>query len=157
MFPATIGQFITNEESWVKRAVSWISPGNFGYSISYVLLIIFFTYFWTATQFHPEQIASDMKKNNAFIPGIKQGKPTQLYLEQTMNRVTLLGAVFLASIAILPSILGRVLHVDSNVSYFLGGTSILIVVGVVLDTMKQIDAFLLMRRYDGFLKKTGRK
>lgn len=152
MFPATIGQFMSSESSWIKRVASMLSPGSWVYSLLYVFLIIFFTYFWTATQFHPEQIASEMKKNNAFIPGIRQGKATQSYLEYTMNRVTLLGAVFLAVIAILPSILGRVLHVDSNVSYFLGGTAMLIIVGVILDTMKQVDAFLLMRRYDGFLK-----
>ncbi|WP_213318744.1 preprotein translocase subunit SecY [Chlamydiifrater volucris] len=152
MFPATIGQFMTSESSWLRRIALFISPGTWAYSVCFVLLIIFFTYFWTATQFHPEQIASEMKKNNAFIPGIKQGKATQAYLEYTMTRVTLLGAVFLAGIAIFPSILGRLLKVDSNVSYFLGGTAMLIVVGVILDTMKQIDAFLLMRRYDGFLK-----
>ncbi|EPP37054.1 secY translocase family protein, partial [Chlamydia psittaci 84-8471/1] len=137
---------MSSDSSWLKRVAMMLSPGSWVYSSCYVLLIIFFTYFWTATQFHPEQIASEMKKNNAFIPGIRQGKPTQTYLEYTMNRVTLLGAVFLAVIAILPSILGRVLNVDANVSYFLGGTAMLIVVGVVLDTMKQVDAFLLMRR-----------
>ncbi|WP_100934508.1 preprotein translocase subunit SecY [Candidatus Chlamydia corallus] len=152
MFPATIGQFIASESSWMKHIATLLAPGSLVYSICYVLLIIFFTYFWTATQFHPEQIASEMKKNNAFIPGIRQGKPTQHYLEYTMNRVTLLGALFLAAIAILPSLLGYLLRVDSNVSYFLGGTAMLIVVGVVLDTMKQVDAFLLMRRYDGVLK-----
>ncbi|AAF38001.1 Protein translocase subunit SecY [Chlamydia pneumoniae] len=152
MFPATIGQFIASESSWMKRIAALLAPGSLVYSICYVLLIIFFTYFWTATQFHPEQIASEMKKNNAFIPGIRQGKPTQHYLEYTMNRVTLLGALFLAAIAILPSLLGCLLRVDSNVSYFLGGTAMLIVVGVVLDTMKQVDAFLLMRRYDSVLK-----
>lgn len=152
MFPATIGQFMASDSSWLQRLSRMLSPGNLVYSICYVLLIIFFTYFWTATQFRPEQIASEMKKNNAFIPGIKQGKPTQMYLDYTMNRVTLLGAAFLAVVAILPSILGRVLRIDSNVSYFLGGTAMLIVVGVVLDFMKQIDAFLLMKRYDGFLK-----
>ncbi|EPJ25462.1 preprotein translocase, SecY subunit [Chlamydia psittaci 09DC78] len=157
MFPATIGQFMSSDSSWLKRVAMMLSPGSWVYSSCYVLLIIFFTYFWTATQFHPEQIASEMKKNNAFIPGIRQGKPTQTYLEYTMNRVTLLGAVFLAVIAILPSILGRVLNVDANVSYFLGGTAMLIVVGVVLDTMKQVDAFLLMRRYDSFLKKDRSK
>ncbi|WP_213358094.1 preprotein translocase subunit SecY [Chlamydiifrater phoenicopteri] len=153
MFPATIGQFMTSDSSWLKRIAMFISPGSWAYSACFVLLIIFFTYFWTATQFHPEQIASEMKKNNAFIPGIKQGKATQFYLEYTMTRVTLLGAVFLAGIAILPSILGRLLRVDSNVSYFLGGTAMLIIVGVILDTMKQIDAFLLMRKYDSFFKK----
>ncbi|SPN73749.1 hypothetical protein,preprotein translocase subunit SecY,Preprotein translocase subunit SecY,preprotein translocase, SecY subunit,SecY translocase [Chlamydia serpentis] len=152
MFPATIGQFIASESSWMKRIAMLLAPGSLVYSICYVLLIIFFTYFWTATQFHPEQIASEMKKNNAFIPGIRQGRATQNYLEYTMNRVTLLGALFLAGIAILPSLLGYVLRVDSNVSYFLGGTAMLIVVGVVLDTMKQVDAFLLMRRYDSVLK-----
>lgn len=153
MFPATIGQFLSSESSWLKRIATMLSPGSVAYSIFYVLLIIFFTYFWTATQFRPEQIASEMKKNGAFIPGIRQGKPTQTYLEYTMNRVTLLGAIFLAVVAILPSILGRILRVDANVSYFLGGTAMLIVVGVILDTMKQIDAFLLVRRYDGVLKK----
>lgn len=157
MFPATIGQFLSADSSWLRRAAALLSPGSWAYSFCYVLLIIFFTYFWTATQFRPEQIASEMKKNSAFIPGIRQGKPTQLFLEYTMNRVTLLGAVFLASIAILPSILGRVLRVDANVSYFLGGTAMLIVVGVVLDTMKQIDAFLLMRRYDSFFLKERAK
>ncbi|ANH78430.1 preprotein translocase subunit SecY [Candidatus Chlamydia sanziniae] len=152
MFPATIGQFIASESSWFKYIAIWLSPGSWVYSLCYVLLIIFFTYFWTATQFHPEQIASEMKKNNAFIPGIRQGKATQNYLEYTMNRITFLGAIFLAAIAILPSILGRILRVDANVSYFLGGTAMLIVVGVILDTVKQVDAFLLMRRYDSFLK-----
>jgi preprotein translocase subunit SecY len=118
-----------------------------------VLLILFFTYFWTATQFHPEQIASDMKKNGAFIPGIRQGKPTQDYLESAMNRVTLIGAIFLALIAILPNIIGAVLGVDQSITYFFGGTSLLILVGVVLDTMQQIESHLLMKRYEGFMKK----
>jgi preprotein translocase subunit SecY len=117
-----------------------------------VLLIIFFTYFWTATQFHPDQIASDMKKNGAFIPGIRQGKPTQDYLEATMNRITFAGALFLALIAILPTLVGKILHIDPSISYFFGGTSLLILVGVVLDTSKQIESHLLMRRYDGFMK-----
>jgi preprotein translocase subunit SecY len=118
-------------------------------------LIIFFTYFWTATQFRPDQIASDMKKNGAFIPGIRQGKPTQDYLESTMNRITLIGSVFLALIAILPTIIGRLLGVPQTISYFFGGTALLILVGVVLDTMKQVESHLLMKRYEGFMK-TGR-
>jgi preprotein translocase subunit SecY len=152
MFPATIGQF-AGRGSWIGQAANWISPGSGGYMIFYVLLIIFFTYFWTATQFHPEQIASDMKKNGAFIPGIRQGKPTQDYLEATMNRITFAGALFLALIAILPSIVGRLLSVDATITYFFGGTSLLILVGVVLDTSKQIESHLLMKRYEGFMKR----
>lgn len=152
MFPATIGQFI-GSSSWVGRISLWISPGSTLYIAIFVLLIIFFTYFWTATQFHPEQIASDMKKNGAFIPGIRQGKPTQQFLETTMNRITLLGAIFLAIIAILPTVVGKILRIDPTISHFFGGTSLLILVGVVLDTMQQIDSHLIMKRYDGFMRK----
>lgn len=152
MFPATIGTFI-GRGNWIGEVASWLSPGSGLYLVLYVMLIIFFTYFWTATQFRPDQIASDMKKNGAFIPGIRQGKPTQEYLEQTMNRVTLLGAIFLALIAILPTIIGRLLGVPQTISYFFGGTALLILVGVVLDTMKQIESHLLMKRYDGFMKR----
>jgi preprotein translocase subunit SecY len=152
MLPATIGQF-AGAGTWMGQAANWISPGTWVYSLLYVLLIIFFTYFWTATQFHPEQIASDMKKNGAFIPGIRQGKPTQDYLETTMNRITLAGALFLALIAILPTLVGKFLSVDASISHFFGGTSLLILVGVVLDTTKQIESHLLMKRYEGFMKK----
>lgn len=152
LFPATIGQ-LAGQGSWIGTISNYISPGSWVYTILFVLLIIFFTYFWTATQFHPEQIASDMKKNGAFIPGIRQGKPTQDFLESTMNRITLCGAIFLALIAILPQIVGRVLQVDQSITYFFGGTSLLILVGVVLDTTKQVESHLLMKRYDGFMKK----
>lgn len=152
MFPATIGQFV-GRGSWVGQVANMISPGTFLYMTIYVLLIFAFTYFWTATQFHPEQIASDMKKNGAFIPGIRQGKPTQDYLQATMSRITFAGALFLASIAILPTMIGKLLGVDSTITYFFGGTSLLILVGVVLDTSKQIESHLLMKRYEGFMKR----
>lgn len=152
MFPATIGQFV-GRGNWLSHLVTWLSPGSWVYVTIFVLLIMFFTYFWTATQFHPEQIASDMKKNGAFIPGVRQGKPTQEFLESTMNRITLAGAVFLALIAILPTLVGKILGVDSTITHFFGGTSLLILVGVVLDTTKQIESHLLMKRYDGFMKK----
>ncbi len=154
MFPATIGQFV-GRGSWVGQVANMISPGSWGYLLFYVALIIFFTYFWTATQFHPEKIASDMKKNGAFIPGVRQGGPTQDYLESTMSRITFAGAIFLALIAILPTLVGKALSVDSSITYFFGGTSLLILVGVVLDTSKQIESHLLMKRYEGFMK-TGR-
>lgn len=150
MFPATIGQFL-GKGTWLGQLSLYLSPGSWVYMTIYVLLILFFTYFWTATQFRPEQIASDMKKNGAFIPGIRQGKPTQDYLESTMSRITLAGAIFLALIAILPSLVGRLLGVDANISQFFGGTSLLILVGVILDTTKQIESHLLMKRYEGFM------
>lgn len=152
MFPAILGTFV-GTGNFIGEMARWISPGSTLYMILYITLIIFFTYFWTATQFRPDQIASDMKKNGAFIPGIRQGKPTQDYLESTMNRVTLIGAVFLAMIAILPTMVGRLLGVPQTISYFFGGTALLILVGVVLDTMKQIESHLLMKRYEGFMKK----
>jgi preprotein translocase subunit SecY len=152
MFPATIAQFI-GQGNILGQIASWFSPGTYLHTGLYVLLIIFFTYFWTATQFHPEKIASDMKKNGAFIPGIRQGKPTQDYLEATMNRITLAGALFLALIAILPTLVSRLLGVDPTISHFFGGTSLLILVGVVLDTTKQIESHLLMKRYDGFMRR----
>jgi preprotein translocase subunit SecY len=152
MFPATLAGFI-GHGGWLTDIAYWLSPGSLTYLMLYVLCIVFFTYFWTATQFRPEQIASDMKKNGAFIPGIRQGKHTQDYLESTMNRVTLLGALFLALIAILPTIIGKFLTIPSSISYFFGGTALLILVGVVLDTMKQIESHLIMKRYEGFMQK----
>ncbi len=152
MFPATLSTFV-GTGNWLGEIGSWISPGSTLYMVLFVSLIIFFTYFWTATQFKPDQIASDMKKNGAFIPGIRQGKPTQDYLESTMNRVTMIGAIFLAIIAILPTMVGRILGIPQTISYFFGGTALLILVGVVLDTMKQIESHLLMKRYDGFMKR----
>lgn len=152
MFPATLGAFV-GRGNWLGEIASWLSPGNSLHMVFYVFLIIFFTYFWTATQFRPDQIASDMKKNGAFIPGIRQGKSTQEYLETTMNRITFLGAVFLALIAILPTVVNRILGVPQTISYFFGGTALLILVGVVLDTMKQIESHLLTKRYEGFMTK----
>jgi preprotein translocase subunit SecY len=152
MFPATIGQFI-GQGSWIGQFANMLSPGSWVYSVCFVLLILFFTYFWTATQFNPEQIASDMKKNGAFIPGIRQGKPTKDFLEATMNKITLAGGIFLALIAIFPVLISNLLGVDARISYFFGGTSLLILVGVILDTTKQIESHLLMKRYDGFMKR----
>jgi preprotein translocase subunit SecY len=154
MFPATIAQF-AGSGSWLSDfSARWFTPGTSIYISIFVLLIIFFTYFWTATQFNPAQIASDMKRNGAFIPGIRQGKPTQEYLENTMNRITLLGALSLALIAILPTIVGRLMNIDPTIAYFFGGTPILILVGVVLDTLQQVDSHLLTKRYDGLVSKS---
>ncbi len=152
MFPATLAQFI-GTGNWFSRVADALSPGSTLYLIMYVLLILFFTYFWTATQFHPDQIASEMKRSGAFIPGVRQGKHTEEYLEQTMNRITLIGAVSLAALAVFPSIIGSLMNVSPTISYFFGGTALLILVGVVLDTMKQVESHLIMKRYDGFMRK----
>jgi preprotein translocase subunit SecY len=152
MFPATLGQFI-GRGTWMGQLSNYLSPGSWVYMTFYVMLILFFTYFWTATQFKPEQIASDMKKNGAFIPGVRQGRPTQDFLESTMSRITLAGALFLATIAILPALVGKFMGVDANISQFFGGTSLLILVGVILDTTKQVESHLLMKRYEGFMTK----
>ncbi len=152
MFPATLAQFI-GAGNWFGRVADALSPGSPLYLVMYVLLILFFTYFWTATQFHPDQIASEMKRGGAFIPGVRQGKHTEEYLEQTMNRITLIGAVSLAALAVFPSIIGSVMNVAPNISYFFGGTALLILVGVVLDTMKQVESHLIMKRYDGFMRR----
>lgn len=152
MFPAMIGQLM-GRGTWLGQLSNYLSPGSWVYMFLYVMLILFFTYFWTSTQFKPEQIASDMKKNGAFIPGIRQGKPTQDFLQTTMSRITLSGAIFLAIIAILPTLVGRFMGVDASISQFFGGTSLLILVGVILDTTKQIESHLLMKRYEGFMTK----
>ncbi|MDP8262905.1 MAG: preprotein translocase subunit SecY [Candidatus Ancaeobacter aquaticus] len=151
LFPATIGSFINTP---ILRTFSmWLSPGSFLYSMCYVLLIIFFCYFWTATQFNPIQWADDMKKNGAFVPGVRPGKATADMFDSIMTRITLSGALFLAVIAILPSIISGWLKIPYLVASFFGGTGLLIIVGVLLDTMRQIESHLLTRHYDGFMKK----
>jgi preprotein translocase subunit SecY len=126
-----------------------LAPGNWLYIILDVLLIIFFTYFYTAVVLNPQDIADNMKKYGGFIPGIRPGKNTADYIERVLTRITLAGALFLAAIDVLPTVLYNAFHVP----FYFGGTSILIVVGVALDTMRQIESHLLMRHYDGFVKK----
>lgn len=156
MFPATIGQFLGSGNRLGEWA-SALTPGSFAYGFLYVLLILFFSYFWTATQFHPDQIASDMKKNGAFIPGVRQGKPTQDFLEISMHRITLIGATSLAALAIFPQTLSAILGVNFAITNLFGGTSLLILVGVVLDTAKQVESHLMMKRYEGYMRGTRMK
>jgi len=129
---------------------------NYGspiYLAIYALMILFFSYFWVATQFNEIQIADDLKKNGGYIPGVRPGQGTSDYLHNAMSRITLAGALFLTVIATIPIILAKQMNVDQNVASFFGGTSILIAVGVLLDTMRQVESHLMMRHYDGFLKK----
>lgn len=133
----------------------WASsfPMSFWYMFWFGMMILFFSYFWVATQFKPIQIADDLKKRGGYIPGVRPGRPTAEYLDRTMTRLTLAGAVFLAAIAVLPNILTSTFDVPWIVASFFGGTSLLIIVGVMQDTMRQIESHLMMRHYDGFLKK----
>ena len=124
---------------------------SFGYNLVFAVLIIAFTYFYTAITVNPTQMAEDMKRNNGFIPGIKPGKRTAEYLDTIMSRITLPGSIFLALIAILPAF-ASILGINQQFAQFFGGTSLLILVGVVLDTLQQIESHLLMRHYDGLLK-----
>jgi preprotein translocase subunit SecY len=117
------------------------------------LMILFFSYFWVATQFNEIQIADDLKKHGGYIPGVRPGQATSDFLHRTMSRITLAGAIFLTVIAVIPIVLYRLINVPYEVAQFFGGTSMLITVGVMLDTMRQMESHLLMRHYDGFLKK----
>jgi len=130
-----------------------LSAGNFWYYVLYAAMILFFSYFWVATQFNEIQIADDLKKHGGYIPGVRPGQATSDYLHFSMSRITLAGALFLTVIAVVPDLLGQIFGVDARVTRFFGGTSILISVGVLLDTMRQMESHLLMRHYDGFLKK----
>jgi preprotein translocase subunit SecY len=123
------------------------------YIIAYGVLILFFSYFWVATQFNPLQIADDLKRNGGYVPGIRPGRPTAEFLDKTMTRITLIGAISLTIIAVIPSVMHKQFNIPWLVASFLGGTSLLIIVGVALDTMRQVESHLLMRHYDGFLKK----
>ncbi len=122
------------------------------YLVAYALLILFFSFFWVATQFNAVRIADDLKSTNGYVPGIRPGMPTAEFLDMTMTRVTLIGACGLVLIAILPSLLMKEGHIPYGIASFFGGTSLLIIVGVALDTMRQIESYLVMRSYDGFLK-----
>ena len=129
-----------------------LAHGSFTYICLEGLMIIFFSYFWVATQFNELQISDDLKKYGGYIPGVRPGHATSQFLHEAMSRITLAGAIFLAGIAILPVVLYRALNVPFEVASFFGGTSILITVGVMLDTLRQMESHLLMRHYDGFLR-----
>jgi preprotein translocase subunit SecY len=128
-------------------------PGRWVYYTVYAFLILFFSYFWVSVMFKPIQIADDLKKYGGYIPGVRPGEPTAQFLDFIMTRLTLAGAIFLTIIAVMPDILLYWLNVPRRVAYFFGGTGMLITVGVILDTMRQVETFLLQRHYDGFLKK----
>src|SRR5437588_657430 len=147
--PPTVGQLIgQNKTGFATSLANFFSPGGWHYILGEAIFIILFTYFYTAVTFNPVDQADNLKKYGGFIPGVRPGRPTAEFLDRILARPTLPGAVFLAAIAALPAVLLN----QTNANFFFGGTSILIVIGVALDTMKQLEAQLMMRNYEGFLK-----
>ncbi len=146
--PLTIVRYNSENASWWVRDL--MDTQSLLYNVVYVILVIAFTYFYTAITINPNQMAEDMKRNNGFIPGIKPGKDTAEYIDTVMTRITLPGSLFIAFIAIMPALAG-LLNVQQSFSQFFGGTSLLILVGVVIDTLQQIESYLMMRHYDGLL------
>ena len=152
--PATIGSFYTETTApgWL---MSLMNPYGFWHNAFLIFLIIVFTYFYTVILFNPVQMADEMKRNNGFIPGVKPGKQTANYIDEVITRITLPGAIFISLIAVLP-VFAVQANVNQEFSQFYGGTSLLILVGVVLDTLQQIESYLLMRKYDGFMSGGGK-
>ncbi|WP_417185232.1 preprotein translocase subunit SecY [Alistipes putredinis] len=136
-------------------AAAFSDMRGFWYNLTLGILVVAFTYFYTAIIINPQMMADDMKRNGGFIPGVKPGKATVNYIDTIMTRITLPGSIFLALVAILPALAMKFLNIQQAFAYFYGGTSLLIMVGVILDTLKQIESYLLMRHYDGLMK-TGR-
>jgi preprotein translocase subunit SecY len=154
-FPAQIMQFAGGSNSPILNKVQfWLSPGQLPYMVLYSGLIIFFCFFYTAIRFNPTEIADNLKKYGGFIPGIRPGQNTADYIMTILNKINLSGAIFLALIAIVPDLILRIWpeQVSAEMAHLFGGTSLLIIVGVALDTLQQIESQLLMRHYDGFLK-----
>ncbi|MEW6355766.1 MAG: preprotein translocase subunit SecY [Planctomycetota bacterium] len=165
MFPATIAHGVLSwyQASGATGALGYrfwlfvseqLQGGTFMYIVFYMVLIFIFCFFWTAVQFNPQEMANNMKEHGTFILGIRPGRRTAEYLERLMTRITLPGAAFLAVIAILPMLLTRAMNVDWTITGFYGGTSLLIVVGVALDLVKKIESHLVMRHYDGFMRRS---
>jgi preprotein translocase subunit SecY len=159
MFPQPICSWLATHigvpflQEFFRGIAVQLGYGSGVYLTIYGLMILFFSYFWVATQFNEIQIADDLKKNGGYIPGVRPGQGTSDYLHKAMSRITLAGAIFLTIIAVIPIEMRNLMNIPPDVSNFFGGTSILITVGVLLDTMRQVESHLMMRHYDGFLKK----
>ena len=148
--PITLVQMVSGGENVSSTLIALSDHTSVAYNVLFAVLIIAFTYFYTAITMNPVQMAEDMRRNNGFIPGVRPGHDTAEYLDQIMSRITLPGSLFLAAIACMPAFAG-LLNVTPEFAQFFGGTSLLILVGVVLDTLQQIESHLLMRHYDGLL------
>ena len=145
VFPATVGTFIPG----LKDYVAFLTPGGLLYDVVYIVLIVFFCYFYTAVTFNPVDVADNMKKYGGFIPGIRPGRYTADYIDRVLSRITLGGAIYVSAVCILPTLLIQ----RFNVPFYFGGTALLIVVGVALDTVAQIETHLLTRNYEGFMRR----
>ena len=151
LFPATLAGLMSHPI--LQSLANSLSRGGLLYFVLYSALIIFFAYFYTAVTFNPVEVAENMRKYGGFVPGIRPGKPTAQYFDFILTRITLPGAIFLATIAIFPELLAAGLNIPFLVASFFGGTGLLIIVGVMLDTMRQLESHLLMRHYEGFMKR----
>ena len=155
IFPVVLSQFAGGDQSSILgRIAGFFTPGNPPYLILYALLVLMFTYFYTAVQFNPIEHADNLKKSGGYIPGIRPGQPTAVYLNNVLTRITLFGGIFLAAVAVLPYLITGIMNLPNTI--FLGGTSVLIVVGVSLDTVRQLESQLMMRNYEGFLRRRKR-
>jgi preprotein translocase subunit SecY len=148
-FPPTIGQFFPQSQPWINRN---FTQSDWPYLTIEAILIVVFTYFYTAVQFNPVDQAENLRKQGGYIPGIRPGPPTAHYLDRVLSRLTLPGSLYLAIVAVLPTFLIAFFHFSQSTNTFLGGTSLLIIVGVALDTMRQMESQMMMRSYEGFLK-----
>jgi preprotein translocase subunit SecY len=153
IFPSQLMQMLGTRSKFLTKLVYYISPGTVSYLVIYSLLVIFFAYFYTQVILNPVEIAENLKKSGGYIPGIRPGKNTEDYLNNVITRIILPGSIFLAFIAILPNIANEFFNLPTTFAYLMGGTSLLIVVGVALDTINQIESQLIMHHYDGFLSK----
>ncbi len=148
--PSTLFSFFPNNE-FIQTLAGYFSYTSYTYSFIYFFIIVFFTYFYTAIAFNPQEVAENMKKQGGFVPGIRPGKPTSEFIDNILTKITLPGSIFLGIVAILPAFVSR-MGVSPSFASFFGGTSLLILVGVALDTLQQVESHLLMRHYDGFMK-----
>jgi preprotein translocase subunit SecY len=147
MFPATIANFIPHP--WMKTVSDLLMPGRLGYELLFVAFVVFFCYFYTAVTFNPVEVSDNIKKYGGYVPGIRPGKKTAEYMDEVLTRLTFSGAIYVSAVCVLPSVLIS----NFNVPFYFGGTALLIVVGVALDTASQIETHLLTRQYEGFMKK----
>jgi preprotein translocase subunit SecY len=152
LFPATISSFMPHATSWLAHMAAYVQRGHTLYYVIYAGLIVFFCYFYTAIVFNPSDVAENLKKHGGFVPGIRPGKETADYLDYVLTRITLVGSLFICIIAVMPDSIMASFKVPYLVASFFGGTGVLITVGVMLDTMKQVESHLQMHHYEGFMK-----
>ncbi len=146
MFPATIGGFI--QVDWVQQVSAAMSPGTIYYYALYIAMIVFFCFFYTAVTFKPDDVAENLKKNGGFVPGIRPGRKTADFIDKVLTRLTVVGAIYLSAVCVLPT----VLIAKFNLPFYFGGTALLIIVGVAIDTISQVQSQMVMTNYDGFMK-----